>query len=661
MIAAIAGRVRAAAGRSGAQVAAAALCGAALALLTAAAPPLTALETRARDTLHALAYPPVDPSPDIALVVFTEADLARMTYRSPLDRAMIADVVEALIAKGAAAVGLDILFDQPTEPAKDERLRALLSRQDGPPVIAAAADEADGLTPAQAAWQAAFLAEARIAHPGLLLDPLVGAARMVEGPRVVHDRPTPPLSYALAQAAGAPTPDGPVAIVHLRRADDFAAPTAPRYPAVTAPMLPPAWIEGRIVLIGADLPGVDRLFTPLSALRGQTEAGVFAHAAALRQLLEDRRLRETPPAADVALTALAAALAALAIVAPLPGRAGRIGALTLGAALVALAPAAALAGGGLRAPTATPLAAYLMAAGGLAFARWRSEAAARAFLREAFGRYVSAAVAEQLTAAPEMLRLGGERREISCVFTDVAGFTALCEALEPEALCALLNAYLDGASTLFVDHGATIDKFVGDAVIGFVGAPAARDDHAAAAVRLALALDAFARDFDAQVRARGETFGAVRIGVHTGEATVGNFGGDRFFDYTAMGDTVNTAARLEGANKAFGTTVCVSDATWRAARAHDPDLRGRPICAAVLSGKAQAIEVWEPLADGAPPGRAPLEAYGAAFAALRDGRPGAAAAFAALSRDWPEDSLVRFHTDRLTAGAQDALVRFTSK
>jgi len=151
-----------------------------------------------------------------------------------------------------------------------------------------------------------------------------------------------------------------------------------------------------------------------------------------------------------------------------------------------------------------------------------------------------------------------ERRDVAALFTDITGFTSLVETTAPEVLGAMLNEYMAGMTDLIFAHDGTVAKIIGDAIHALFNAPGDQRDYAARAVSCACRLDAFAQDFMTRWREKGLAFGITRIGVHAGPVLVGNFGGGEFFDYTAYGDTINTAARLEVANKTLGTRICVS-------------------------------------------------------------------------------------------------------
>lgn len=282
-------------------------------------------------------------------------------------------------------------------------------------------------------------------------------------------------------------------------------------------------------------------------------------------------------------------------------------------------------------------------------ARTRLRAAERA--HASLSRYFSPNLAERLAGDAGAVDLRGQRRDIASLFTDVTGFTTLAETLDPSLLGRLLNDYLAGMTDIVFAHDGTVAKVVGDALHVLFGAPGEQPDHAARAVACALALDAYAEGFRARWAVEGVTLGATRIGVHAGPAIVGNFGGGRFFDYTAYGDTINIAARLEAANKPLGTRVCVSAAV--AARVED--FRGRPVGDLALRGRHEPLRCFEPLRpeEHADPATGD---YLKAFALLEAGDAAATAAFATLVGKRPADPLSAFHLRRLLNGARGAQV-----
>ncbi len=277
-------------------------------------------------------------------------------------------------------------------------------------------------------------------------------------------------------------------------------------------------------------------------------------------------------------------------------------------------------------------------------ARARQAEAERA--HASLSRYFSPNLARRLAGDGAAVELAGQRRDIATLFTDIASFTALVEALEPDVLGTLLNEYVSGMTDIVFAHDGTLAKIVGDALHVLFGAPGEQPDHAARAVACALDLDQYAQQFRDHWHKKKIPLGVTRIGVHAGSAIVGNFGGDRFFDYTAYGDTINVAARLEAANKQLGTRVCVS-----ATLADKVDgFRGRPVGDLMLRGKTEALRAFEPL-------RAEQYNYPAtqvyldAFAKLEANDPGAIAAFASHVGKEPQDQLASFHLKRLLNGA----------
>jgi adenylate cyclase len=265
--------------------------------------------------------------------------------------------------------------------------------------------------------------------------------------------------------------------------------------------------------------------------------------------------------------------------------------------------------------------------------------------RANLARHFSPHVADHLADHPDALALGGERCDLTFLFTDLADFTPMVEGLDPSIIVSVMNEYLGELSRIVFAHGGTIHTLVGDAVHAMFGAPVKHPDHAARAVACALELDAFAQLFSETKKAHSVPIGHTRIGVHTGTAIVGNFGGDAFFHYTAYGDAVNTAARLETANKQLGTRVCVSGETAR----RIPDFVGRPIGTLMLKGKEKGIEAFEPL-DAAVSQSKGIASYRQAFELLAAGDPSAIQSFAACVGANSYDMLATFHLRRLLAG-----------
>jgi len=404
-------------------------------------------------------------------------------------------------------------------------------------------------------------------------------------------------------------------------------------------------LDGHIVLVGASAQGLmDIRFSPM----GTVMPGVEAHAQALEQILTKTYIsRPSWAAAIEGLTILAGGLA--------------VGIIALSApALVSACITAAIlfaAGWGawiafvryhLLLDPVTPglalLAAFILGS----IIHHRTSERRHRWVREAFSRYISPNRVDYLVRHPDQLELGGRRQECSFVFTDLAGFTGLMEKMDPADAVSVLNAYLDAMVTIAFGRGGTLDRIVGDSVAIMFSAPVAQPDHRARALSCALEMHAFAFGYAADCRAKGIELGQTRIGVHSGEVIVGNFGGKTLFDYRALGDAVNTASRLEGANKYLGTLICVSEETLSGC----PDAVVRPIASLVLKGKTQTLNVYEPIAAQEANGRKPERdtAYEKAFELLKRRDPLALEAFERLAEERPTDALVRLHRDRLRSG-----------
>ncbi len=215
-------------------------------------------------------------------------------------------------------------------------------------------------------------------------------------------------------------------------------------------------------------------------------------------------------------------------------------------------------------------------------------------LRGAFAQYVPEKVVEDIVANPEKLQLGGEERVVSVMFSDVAGFTSISEKLSPAELVILLNEYLTAMTNIVMEHNGIIDKYEGDAIMAEFGVPVPFDDHPQVACRVALRMQEKLVEMRAKWKEEGRPELEARIGINTGEMIVGNMGSQTVFDYTVMGDHVNLASRLEGANKQYGTFIMISEFTHAYVK---NDFYTRPLDLIRVKGKEQPIEVFELIAE----------------------------------------------------------------
>ncbi len=622
-------------------------------------------ENFVRDLRVAFFAPTAPVRSDMLVLAITEETLGMLPYRSPVDRGFLADVLERLAKAEVRAVVIDLLFDRATEPEKDERLRRALNSFPKP-VIVAYGDSSEAeidqpgihekkshgeiqVTTEQAEYMREYLSGVHRAYANLSRDGNDGTVRDLILKVPENREPLLTISGVTAKVLGKTLPDRSALPFDYAIGPKFDEPAIASFQAHLAPILPDAFFKDRIVFIGVDLPGIDRFRTPFVASLGVQEGtipGVVIHAHAVAQLLDGRVLKVSGAVSDILIVSITVLIGVV-----IASRDFRV------ALKLLLSLAALLAMGGLlffaypatgyMLPIIGPSLGFATAVTGISFYQQRRYMEERTFIRSAMARYVAEDVVKQLENEPWRLALGGERREVTYIFTDIAGFTTLSETTEPAVLVAVLNEYLDGATKIVHDHRGTIDKFIGDAVVAIFGAFDDTGKHPSEAVACALALDRFASSFAERQRSeRSLDFGITRIGVNTGSVIIGNFGGESHFSYTAIGDMVNTAARLEGANKYLGTRICVAGST--ASRVTGTVFR--PIGSLKVKGRSEGLSVFEPLAAD-DPRHAYLADYLTIHASLQDDTVAGFEAIQALMEreDARNDGLLAMHLDRLRA------------
>lgn len=605
---------------------------------------LAGIENTAGDIRIAALQPPQPQSKDIVIAAITEETVAQFAYRSPVDRAFIASLLQSLEKKGARLIGMDILFDQTTEPAKDAVLKATL-RHMSVPTFVSYSNAPEIVNEDQLAYMNDFVPEAMRASAHLGTDPFDGSVRWI---LPGEERVGMPVGFARKAMAllGAPQAAKKIEINWKPQpnADDQ---PFPMYPAHALAVLPDAWFKDKIVLVGAVLSITDRHRTPMSVVYADARGnmpGVVVQAHSIAQFLEGRK----PPRLAfpwVLLTCLGMALVGWVVSLLKKGIVFNAVAAALVIVVFWLGSMGGFSYGLPLVPLVAPTLALAMTIWMLDVLQGSAERRQRQFVQGAFSRYVSPAVVEHLLESPENLNVSGVRRELTFIFTDIAGFTTLSEMLSSEKLSDVLNAYLDGACEIVLRYEGTVDKFIGDAIMSIFNAPILQPDHVERAVRCALELDAYAEDFRRTQNALGIPLGVTRIGVHSGPAVIGNFGSSSRMDFTALGDTVNTAARTEGVNKYFDTRICCTQSVVDAC----PNLTFRPIGDVVLKGKVTGVGLYNPVTDEQAASELHRR-YLAAYALLQNEDPGAPDAVRALFADFPDEPLVRFHFERVQAG-----------
>ncbi|WP_224250202.1 CHASE2 domain-containing protein [Hyalangium gracile] len=396
----------------------------------------------------------------------------------------------------------------------------------------------------------------------------------------------------------------------------------------------PEAVRGKAVLVGVTLVGnFDQRVTPFSEI----EPGVFVHAATLSNMLAQDFLTRPSEAQPLELLFMFGAAVLLARLLPRVRFAWKLGAITL---LVAawLTVDQLLFTRGIQVATVLPLTSLVTSAFAVIFLGYFSVDAEKARLRDTFQHYLDASVMEQVLQHPEKLKLGGERKELTVLFSDIRGFTSISERLSPEQLVAFINEYLTPMTGVVFENGGTLDKYIGDAIMAFWGAPVDQPDHALRACATALGFLEKLGPLRSRWRAAGLPEVDIGVGINTGLMNVGHMGTQNRFNYTVMGDAVNLASRLEGLTKAYDTRILISAGTYAQTKGH---VTARRLGVVRVKGKREPTDIYELRAMGAPAGRDAdaIQAFEAGVARfLSRDFPEAEAHFRQVLALWPEDA-----------------------
>lgn len=587
----------------------------------------------------------------ITIVGIDEPSFAEIKQQWPWPRSMHARLVDNLREAGVAAVGFDVLFSEATTPAEDTAFAQAIERH-GSVVLAADLfyEESDNVRQ----WKRVEPLKLFNDHGAVTgfisvqIDP-DGVQRQLPDYQDAFWRQILTLfdkSYPGIVAQLDATPD--LRIRYLGGPHTFNY--IPYYKLLEPDKyLPPHWkefLKDNIVLVGRDLKAstevrsaqADMFQTPFFAVNNELMPGVEIHANMIANMINGDPLREAPRSWYLLSWLLTACAAVLLMRRWQPIRSGFIG----------IGLMAALGGGGYFLVTQAlvwlPVAGSILtvflvylAQGGVAFF---FEQRQRRQIKQAFSKYVAPAVVDEVIAHPERLKLGGERRDLTLLFTDLAGFTSISEALDAEQVAQILNRHLTEMTGIVLHYQGTVDKFIGDAVMAFWGAPIADPDQSLHAVKAAMEMQEKIAVMRDELLAAGGPEVRMRIGVHRGECIVGNMGGDNRFDYTAIGDTVNLASRLEGVNKVYGTGILLSDS---AAQAVAGQVRLRQVDVVRVKGKQVGVGIYTPCQD-----EKLIAASEAALAAYRDGDwTLARERWQALAADYPEDPVAKTFLKRI--------------
>lgn len=552
--------------------------------------------------------PKVEQDDRIVMVPYTDETLINTGKRSPLDRAILAKALTRIDQFGARAIGIDILIDQ-AQP-EDPKIIAAFQAMKTPTFLAfaSASSAKDKILLQQQEFIEAFdkkIAVGNVRPTSIVINSdsdnvLRRWANIVPGdpPRIPNAMF--PQAKAFAHYTGSVAYRQPALkdkpIFASIPIDTFANDALFASPEATA--LFKSQIQGKFVLIGGNIQDIDIFQTPLSRSKAADEShstwGMELFAHMLAQMLDNRLL--TPFSNGIIWLSAVLVVLAGGLTAAGNLKAAKAAALLVVQMAVLLGLPFWLASRDYdtyELPAFGWIVGWLLAFLIIGSAARALGAEQRKFAQGALGKYLPRDIATEILRDPDALKLHGEKREIFVVFSDLEGFTKLSHAIEPEMVAILLNRYLETLSNIVLDHGGTIDKFVGDAVVAFWGAPISRPDDGARAVKAAIAMNAAGEDFRKSAPEGVPPIGQTRVGLHYGEAIVGNFGGEGRIQYTALGDSMNTAARLESANKYIKTGVLVSE---EAASRTGLDIF-RPLGRIALSGRSTPVAIFQPVTN----------------------------------------------------------------
>lgn len=428
--------------------------------------------------------------------------------------------------------------------------------------------------------------------------------------------------------------------------------------------VPAKALEGAIVLVGTTAPGLmDLRSTPVGAVY----AGVEIHANMIAGIL-DQNIKHAPnytQGAELACLALGGLLLTFAL--PFLGP---VASLVLTVVIVSVAVGLNLWAwrNGLVLPLASQLLLFPLLYAFNASYGFLVEARGKRQITGLFGQYVPPEIVDTMSRDPQHFTMEAESREMTVLFTDVVGFTSISESLEPKALAHLMNEYLSAMTAIIYDHGGTIDKYIGDAIMAFWGAPLADPDHAVHGIRAALAMQERMESLRREFAAQGLPEVRIGIGINSGIMRVGNMGSTYRVAYTVMGDSVNLAARLEGLTRQYGIWIIAGQVT----RSLVPDVAWRELDLVRVKGKDEPVTISEPCGElnatdtGAD---SEIAQFGAVLAAYRSGAWDVAESLLLPLVDrHPDVKLYRVYRERISQYRQkpppepwDGVCTFTTK
>lgn len=538
--------------------------------------PARFIDSLTYDLRMAIAAPP--PSDDVVIVKIDDRAIEEMRAQSacgcisPIDKLWLADIIATLSAHGARAIGVDYLFDTWRSETELQQTTALLTGISAPVVVVADPSLEAGVDyPTVASLR---YADAR----ALVKDDYDDIVRRYDA----EPGRMPSFAKALLAAANVPVATEDMFRLRFRaphpgaQAENTGA-LAPSFSAADVAFLPAEFFADKWILIGrvsrsvgtdAETLGEDLHMTPLHYLAGHYDGtpGVEVHAHALMQLAAGDRVI-VPGTLISALIALLAALGGAALGRSSFNWAQAVRWLLFSLVVFSVVSWGLFAAQGVMIGMVAPFTAFGLGFFVVSRVTTTQLMDERKLYATTLERYLAPQVIRRIEDGSEPVQIGASSREITAMVSDIQNFSTLVAETPVEQFAAVINGYFDGLYEVLWKHEAMLDKLTGDGVIVLFGAPIESDDHADRAIACARDMRDYAEAYREKVfNDFGIRMGRTRVGIHTGEALVGNFGGEKRFNYTAYGQTVVIAARLEAANKEFDTSILVSEATRQRAR-----------------------------------------------------------------------------------------------
>lgn len=531
-------------------------------------PAWSLIDHRSFDCLSTV-WPPALPQGGPIIVAIDEPSLAEINLQWPWPRSLHARLVSQLRAAGARVIALDIIFSEPSTAEADQSLAAVL----GPDVVLAA-DESLISTP-----HADQLIRAMPLPMFTELGAVAGIASVaLHEDGVLRALPDSEESFAgaILRAADLPFRRQNEELLLQSYGGPRTYPTVSYYQALQPDIfLPEGLFHDRIVIVGLSLQnapsisngGADAFATPATVQNARLTAGAEVHATIVDNMRTGDSIAKVGPGATIAVLLATVALGMLLVWRGTNWVTWCGAILAIGLSLLASFLLLRLAGIFVSpASPAVSIAAVVLIQSSIDYA---AERRSRRQITKAFSQYLSPDLVEKLAKDPEQLKLGGEKRELTILFCDVRGFSTIAEKLknDPQLLTHLVNRLLTPLSNVILKHGGTIDKYIGDCIMAFWNAPLPDPDHARHAVSAAMEMLQAMEILNGELRSEAEHSDQIHlelkvgIGINTGECVVGNMGSDSRFDYSALGDAVNLASRLETASKDFGVPIVLGETT----------------------------------------------------------------------------------------------------